>query len=215
MRDRFRAMVNAYRMTREVDPRLDVLLAVALVVPIVLGVVLGLLVGPLVLWIVSGVLLGLLVGLLVFGRRLQSAQLAHIEGMPGAAAAVLDQMRGQWFVVPAVGVNKQQEMVHRVVGRPGIVLVTEGGTSQRVKGLVQRERKKLARVAGDAPVHVVMVGDGEGDTVELRKLQSTMLKLPNDLGKKEVPKLARRLAPLDKGNIPMPKGYIPRGGRPR
>jgi hypothetical protein len=215
VRERFKAMADSYRLTREVDPRLDLWMALSVALPLVAGIVLGLVIGGIVLWAITGLLLGLTFALFVFGRRLQTAQIAQIEGMPGAAAAILNQLRGQWFVTPAVGANKQQEMVHRVVGRPGIVLVTEGGTSQRVKGLLSRERKKLSRVAGDAPVHIVMVGDGEGDTVELGKLQSTMLKLPNDLKKTEVPKLARRLAPLDKGNIPMPKGYIPRGGRPR
>ena len=117
--------------------------------------------------------------------------------------------------MPAVAVNKHQEMVHRVVGRPGIVLVAEGGTSQRVKGLVAQQRKKLKRVAGDTPINVIMSGDGTGDTVELGKLQVELTKLGNVLDKREVPKLARKLAPLDKSNIPMPKGHIPRGGRPR
>lgn len=215
MRDRLRTIANAYRMTREADPRLELWLAVAVLVPVVAGVVVSLLTGGWLLWMPTAVLLGIVAALFVFGRRVQSAQFAAIEGMPGAAAAVLQQMRGQWFVTPAVAVNKHQEMVHRVVGRPGIVLVTEGGTSQRVKGLVARERKKLDRVRGDAPVHVVLSGDGSGDTVELGKLQVELTKLRNVLSKTEVPKLARRLAPLDKGNIPMPKGYIPRGGRPR
>lgn len=214
MRERLRAFGNAYRLTRDFDPRLNLWLAVAFGVPVVAGLVAGILTGAWLLWMPSAVMLGLLVALLVFGRRVQAAQFSSIEGMPGAAAAVLQQMRGQWFVTPAVGVNKQQEMVHRAVGRCGIVLVTEGGTSQRVKALVSRERKKLNRVAGDTPVHVVMSGDGEGDTVQLGKLQVTLAKLPNELSKTEVPKLARKLAPLDKGNVPMPKGHIPRG-RPR
>jgi len=213
--DRFRALGNAYRMTSEVDPRLTLYIALAVGVPLVAGIVTAALTGGWLVWSPLGLTLGLLLGLLIFGRRVQAAQFQHIEGIPGAAAAVLEQMRGQWFVVPAVAVNKHQEMVHRVIGRPGIVLVSEGGTSQRVKGLIAQARKKLSRVAGDTPIHVVMTGDGSGDTVELRKLQVELTKLSNTLSKTEVPKLARKLAPLDKGNIPMPKGAIPRGGRPR
>lgn len=215
MMDRIRQLGAAYRTTAEVDPRLTLYLALGIVLPIVAGVVAGAVTGAWVLWVPSGVVLGLLVGLLIFGRRVQRAQFQQIEGVPGAAAAVLEQMRGQWFITPAVAVNKHQEMVHRAVGRPGVVLVAEGDNRQRVKGLIAQARKKLKRVVGDTPIHTVMVGDGEGDTVQLSKLQVELAKLSNTLSKTEVPKLARKLAPLDKGNIPMPKGAIPRGGRPR
>lgn len=215
MKDRFRALGTAWRMTSEVDPRLKLYVALAIVVPLVAGVVAAAITGGWLLWSPLGLTIGLFAGLLVFGRRVQAAQFQQIEGVPGAAAAVLDQLRGQWFVTPAVAINKHQEMVHRAIGRPGIVLVAEGGSSQRVKGLVAQARKRLKRVAGDTPIHVVLTGDGSGDTVELSKLQVELTKLPNTLSKTEVPKLARKLAPLDKGNIPMPKGAIPRGGRPR
>lgn len=215
MMDRIRQLGAAYRMTAEVDPRLTLSMALGVVVPIVAGVVAAALTGGWLLWVPTGVLLGLFTGLLIFGRRVQRAQFRQIEGVPGAAAAVLEQMRGQWFITPAVAINKHQEMVHRAVGRPGVVLVAEGDNRQRVKGLVAQARKKLKRVVGTTPVHVVVVGDGEGDTVELSKLQVELAKLSNTLSKTEVPKLARKLAPLDKGNIPMPKGAMPRGGRPR
>lgn len=215
MMDRFRQIGTAYRMTREVDPRLDLWLAVSILVPTVAGVVAAAITGAWLLWAPTGLLLGITIALLVFGRRVQSAQFQQIEGIPGAAAAVLDQMRGQWFVTPGVAVNKHQEMVHRAVGRCGIVLVGEGDNHQRVKGLAAQARKKLKRISGDAPIHIVLVGDGEGDTVPLGKLQVELAKFSNTLDKTEVPKLARRLAPLDKGNIPMPKGAIPRHGRPR
>lgn len=214
MMDRLRQVGTAYRMTAEVDPRLNLYLALSLVLPIVAGVVATVLSGGW-LWSPLGVVLGLLIALLVFGRRVQRARFQQIEGEPFAAAAVLDEMRGQWFVTPAVAVNKHREMVHRAIGRCGIVLVGEGDNRQRVKGLVAQARKRLKRVTGDTPIHVVLVGDGEDGTVELAKLQVELAKLSNTLDKTEVPKLARKLAPLDKGNIPMPKGAIPRHGRPR
>lgn len=215
MMDRFRQLGAAYRMTKEVDPRITLWLAVSLLLPIVMGVVVAAVTGGWALWVPIGVLIGLLAVMLVFGRRVQSAQFQQIEGIPGAAAAVLDQMRGQWFVTPAVAVNKHQEMVHRAVGRCGIVLVGEGDNRQRVKGLIAQAAKRLKRISGDTPIHTILVGDGENGTVELGKLQVELAKLSNTLDKTEVPKLARKLAPLDKGNIPMPKGAIPRHGRPR
>ena len=103
--------------------------------PIVIGsglgtlavlVIVGLLTGLAALLIPLGVLLGLLVSMILFGRFAQAAQYASIEGQPGAAAAVLENMRGNWTVTPAVAANRNMDVVHRVVGRPGVVLVGEG-----------------------------------------------------------------------------------------
>jgi hypothetical protein len=207
VRERLQTIVRAFHLTREVDDKLVPLLLASLLVPIGIGVVLGLLIGGIVLWPLVGLLGGLTVALSVFGRRVQRAQMTSIEGQPGAAAAILQQMRGQWFVTPAVAFTRKQEFVHRVVGRPGIVLVAEGDSPTKLKQLLAQEKKKLLRVAGDVPVHTVSVGHADGQ-VELRKLQLHLTKLGVEVGKKEVPKLARKLAPLDKGNIPIPKGYI-------
>ena len=114
--DRLRQMVDAYRQVREIDTRLDAYVAIALGVPIVAGLVVSVVTGAWVLWMPSAVLLGVLLALLVFGRRLQSAQYDMMEGVPGAAYAVLDRMRGQWFVQPTVGVNKQQDIIRILLG---------------------------------------------------------------------------------------------------
>lgn len=208
MRERIDLLVRAFRMTREVDDRLVLYLALGAGVSLALMVGLGFLLGRPVLFAILGVMLALVVALSIFGRRAQGAQLSVMEGQPGAAAAVLNQMRGQWFVTPAIAITRKQELVHRVVGRPGIVLVAEGDSSAKLKQLLAQEKKKVQRVAGDVPVHTVAVGDGPKE-VELSKLQWHVTKLPGHLKKREVPKLHRKLAPLDKGNIPMPKGFIP------
>ena len=52
--------------------------------------------------------------------------------------------------------------MHRLVGRPGIVLVGEGAP-HRVRGLIAQEKKKIARIAGDTPIYDIIVGTGEGD----------------------------------------------------
>lgn len=161
-------------------------------------------------WYLAGALAAIAVAMIVFGRSAQSAQYAQIEGRPGAAAAVLDVLRGQWFVTPAVAFTKKQDFIHRVVGRPGVVLVTEGRAT-RIRPLLDKERRRLGRIVGDTPVHVLNVGTGEGQ-VELQRLQVTLNKLPRKLGKRDVPRLARELDALDPG-LPMPKGYIPQPGK--
>ncbi|MFP5308710.1 MAG: DUF4191 domain-containing protein [Actinomycetes bacterium] len=207
MRERLQTIVRAFHLTREVDDKLVPLLLAAVLVPVALGVSVAAITGGWILWPLLGLLTGLVVALSVFGRRVQRAQMTAIEGQPGAAAAILQQMRGQWFVTPAVAFTRKQELVHRVVGRPGIVLVAEGDSRTKLEQLLAQEKKKLVRVAGDVPVHTVSVGRGEGQ-VELTKLQLHLTRLGVEVSKKDVPKLARKLAPLDKGNIPIPKGYI-------
>lgn len=205
MKDRLRQLKAAWSQLREVDDKAIALILLGATVGLLLGVGLGALIG---IWAmpVFGLSFAVLGALVVFNRRVQKAQYEAIEGQPGAAAAVLNIMRGQYFVTPAVAVNAKQDMVHRVVGRCGVVLVGEG-SGQRVKGLLAKERKRLKRVVGDTTITSLVVGDGEGQ-VPLNKLQSTVTKLPGELKKAEVPKLERRLKPLDKG-APVPKGIDP------
>lgn len=205
MKERFRQLRLAWKELRQADPRALGWILLAAMVGLLLGVGMGMLVG---IWAmpVFGLLFALLGALVVFNRRMQKAQYAAIEGQVGAAAAVLNVMRGQWFVSPAVAINAKQDMVHRVLGRCGVVLVGEGAPA-RVKNLLVKERKRVDRLVGEVPVTTVVVGDGDGQ-VPLRRIQSTITKLPRKLRKTEVPKLERKLKPLDK-NPPIPKGIDP------
>ena len=143
---------QAFGNTRTVDPKLVPLVAgVGLGVLLVCALV-GVLTGYPVLGTVAGVSLGLSGALLVFGQRASRAAIGSIEGRPGAAAAVLQSMRGPWLVTPAVAFTRKQEFVHRVVGRPGIILVGEGSPA-RVAALLRQEKRRVARVAGEtAPI---------------------------------------------------------------
>ena len=53
-----------------------------------------------------------------------------MEGQPGAAAAALRMLRRGWKTDPAIAFTKQQDVVHRVVGPPGIVLIGEGNPNR-------------------------------------------------------------------------------------
>jgi hypothetical protein len=205
VRERLRQIRDAWRELRRADSAAAGLVVAGALLGALAGVGIGFLLG---IWtmVAFGVLFSMLGALLVFNRRLQKAQYNAIEGQTGAAAAVLNILRGQWFVSPAVAVTAKQDMVHRVVGRCGVVLVGEGAP-QRVKGLLAKERKRLERVAGDAPITVLVVGDGDGQ-VPIRKLQSRVSRLPRKLRRTEVPRLERRLKPLDR-TPPIPKGIDP------
>ncbi|MFO7959483.1 MAG: DUF4191 domain-containing protein [Nitriliruptoraceae bacterium] len=208
MRERLEQFQQAWTQVRQLDPKVVPWVALGAVIGLLVGVGLGALspVLTLVFMPVLGLLFALLGALAVFNRRASKAQFAAIEGQPGAAAAVLQSLRGQWFVTPAVAVNAKQDMVHRVVGRCGIVLVGEGAP-QRVKGLLAKERKRMQRATGEVTVTTLVVGDRENET-PLPKLQVTLSKLPRELKKGEVPKLERKLKPLDR-DLPIPKGVDP------
>ncbi|MET9069787.1 DUF4191 domain-containing protein [Streptosporangium sandarakinum] len=177
---------------------------------LVLFVVLGLVTGWFWYLLLIGVMAALIVGLVVFGQLAQRAQYSMLQGQPGAAAAILQSMRGNWEVTPAVAVNRDQDIVHRVVGYPGIVLVSEGPGS-RVQRMLVAEKKRVQRVALDVPVYDIQSGDGEGQ-IPIGKLQRHLMKLPRNLKKPAVYEVNNRLKALPQ-TLPMPKGPLPRGGR--
>src|SRR5215469_4694127 len=142
-------------------------------------VVVGLLTGLAAFLIPLGVIGGLLTSTILFGRFAQAAQFKAIEGQPGAPVAVLQQMRGNWTVTPAVNGNRNMDLVHRVVGRPGVVLIGEGNPA-RVSALLAAEKKRTARVAFDVPIFEMQVGDDEGQ-VSIRKLTRKVMRLPRNL----------------------------------
>jgi hypothetical protein len=211
MRDRARQFRFAFSYTRRHDPRFLPYFAVAVLVPLAVTVVVALVTGAWLITVPVGIMVALLAGMFVFGRRTTAAMYNEISGQPGAAAQVLQTMRGDWRVTPAVQVSTQQDLVHRVIGRPGVILVAEGGSS-RLKGLLGQEMKRVRRVTGGVEIYVVVVGEGE-DEVPLKKIQTHFVKLPRNLTPKQVNALDTRLKAMSGPNIPMPKGPLPRGAR--
>jgi len=208
---RLRQMAQVYSMTRKTDPRIGLVLGGIFVGTAVVAFVLlyFLLPGGLVFPILTAVLLGVLATLIVFGRRAQKSQYAQIEGQPGAAAAALSQLRRGWKVEPGIAFNRNQDLVHRVVGPPGIVLVGEGNPN-RLRSLMANERRKHERVAADTPIHEVVSGDGEG-AVPIPKLQRHVTKLGRSIKPAEMTDVLQRLKALDanRSNMPIPKGPVP------
>lgn len=201
---------QAFVQTKAVDPKLVPILAAVCLPILAVGIVIGVLTGHPVLGSFFGLTLALLAGLLIFGRRTSVAQLGAIEGKPGAAAAVLQASRG-WRVTPAVAFTRKQDFVHRAVGRGGIVLVGEGAPA-RVGTLLKQEHRRIARVAGEAPIHEFSVGNGDGQ-VPLKSLQVQLTRLPKALKPADVTQLDTRLKALSDNDLPMPKGPMPRAKR--
>ena len=201
---------QAYSLTAKNDPKLPWILLIGFAAVAAVVEVVGVLLGSPFLFIPLAVLAGLLAALVLFTRRVQSSQYKQVEGQPGAAAWALETMRGDWRVSAGVAGTPQFDAVHRVLGRPGVVLVGEG-SPQRVRPLIAQEKKKVARIVGDTPIYDIVVGDEEGQ-VPLRKLSAHVMRLPRNLNAAEVNSLGRRMAALGGGKMPVPGGPLP-GGR--
>jgi len=195
---------------RKANPKALPIVAATGIGIIAIMVVVGLLTGLAAFLIPLGVLAGLTAAMILFGRFAQSAQYATIAGQPGAAAAILQSMRGNWTVTPAVSFNRNTDVVHRTVGRPGVILVGEGSPN-RLPSLLAAEKKRISRVAVDVPIYDIQVGDEEGQ-IPIRKVQRYIMKLPKNLKGPAVADLNYRLKALPQ-SLQMPKGPVPRNAR--
>jgi Domain of unknown function (DUF4191) len=214
-RETWKSMAQAFTLTRKQDPKfLPYLILFSVVAAAALYV--------LVLWVTDSTLLPipfavfgfLIVGMFVFSRRAQAAMYGQAEGQPGAAGWLMEQqLKGDWRLTQGIAGTTSLDVVHRLVGRPGIVLVGEGAP-HRVRGLIAQEKKKISRVAGDTPIYDVTVGTNEGE-LRLGKLNRWLLKLPNNLSKQEVSALDKRLAALGGARMPVPQGPMPQGAKMR
>ena len=147
----------------------------------------------------------------------ERAAYRSLEGQPGAAAAALGVLRRGWKVQPAVAVTKNQDLVHRVVGRPGVILIGEGN-NQRVRNLLGVEKKKHARVVGEVPIYDIVAStdneESEG-VVPVKKLSKYIMKLPKNIAPADVTDVLQRLKALDamRPTMPIPRGPMPTSAR--
>ena len=130
----------AYSITKEVQPRIGLMLA---------GIFLAVIVGvrrrrlraeraPSLWGPITGIPFAVLLTVIFFGRRVEKAAYSSLEGQLGPGRTRCPPCAG-WTVDPAVAVTRNQDVVHRVVGRPGIVLVAEGAPNRVRQPARQRE----------------------------------------------------------------------------
>ena len=204
-------LIQAYKLTRERDKKVGIVcLAWFLGVAIVVGGLFWYFLHP-IAGVITGIASGMLAWMIVFGRRAERAAYAQLEGQPGAAAAALGVLRRGWQVQPAVSVTKNQDLVHRVVGRPGVILIGEGNP-QRVRNLLGVEKKKHARVVGEnTPIYDILAGDEGEDAVPINKLSKHIMKLPKNISPADVTDVLQRLKALDamRPQMPIPRGPMP------
>lgn len=207
-------LADAYKVTKRSYSWLPWALLGAFVLGLAIGLVPAIITGRWIQWLILGILFASTFPLFLLMRLVRKASFAQIAGKPGAASAVLGNVRRGWNVKeePVRFNARTQDMVFRALGRPGVLLVSEGPKS-RVRSLIEEERKAIKRVAPSAPVHVIMVGEEEGQ-VSLDVLERQMRKMKKQITSQEVAALSYRLEAIHANNLPIPKGIDPTNVRP-
>lgn len=195
---------ETFGLVRKHDPR--ALVYAALILVVVIGVFVGLAfaLDHLIIFPIIGVLFGLLAGANFLGYRGQKAVLKEVADRRGVALELIRKMRGDWKITEAVQFTRNQDFVHRVVGRPGIVLIGEG-RPQATRELLRTEARRARRVAPDVAVHELLIGPD----VPLDKLTNRLAKLPRVLRPADVRSLDVKLKAVAGASLPLPKGPVP------
>jgi hypothetical protein len=210
---RLKQIREVFTMTRRHDPMVPWLMLLVFLGVVAVSFLVGFWLDNWITGLIIGIPLGLLGATFILSRRAERAAFAQIENQPGASGAALGTLRRGWITEEQpVAVNpRTQDAVFRAIGRPGVVLVSEGPT-HRVKPLLDAERKRLERILPNVTVHVIESGRGEGQ-VPISEVAKKMGKLKKELTKLEVNAVSKRIASL--GNrLPIPKGIDPYKARP-
>jgi len=222
---RLKQFVYAYQVTKKLDPKLPWALlgwglGVAAVVFVVLFILVGANIFGLIFTIITTIMAGLVAAMSTLSRRVQRSAYKQLDGQTGGGWAVIEQsVKRGWSKTPAVQFNKQQDLVHRLIGRAGILLVAEGDPG-RAAVLLSNERKAIARYLGpDVHVDEVYVGDDTtAGQVPLNKLAPFLTKRglrgKTQLTPSQISEYSKRLAAIAKTPMDMmPKGPMPKGNR--
>lgn len=206
----WRQLREVYKFTKEADPATPWKLLAAFVLPLIVFIVIGIFVKPIWLWVIFGISGGAAAASFMFTRLAKDSAYKRHRGQPGSAeVAFVDLPKKKWTITPTYTATKQGEVVHRLVGSPGIVLVGEGEKG-RLKKLLDAETRRHEQVAYGVEVFVIQMGDKDGQ-VPLEKLAREIKRLPKKLDTVQIEETINRLKALDnlRGQLPIPKGPLP------
>lgn len=197
---------QAYSVTREARPILPILLLAIFVGVMAIGIGIGIAADRTLYISLMTIPFALIITLFSFSRIAEGAAYASIAGQAGAGASVLMSIRKGWTTTAGVQVARNQDLVHRSLGRAGVVITGEGSNNVRV--MMTDERRKMERFLSGVPIHEILVGDEEG-RIPLRKIQKHLKKLPKKLTKTQLREARAREKSLGGMKLPMPKGPMP------
>ncbi|MCC3761983.1 DUF4191 domain-containing protein [Glycomyces sp. TRM65418] len=202
---RLKTIGMAIKFTSQRDKLFVPLEAAAILLPFVIVTALVVFARFSLLWYISALFVALLAGMIVLNVRTSKVVNKEAVGKPGAAYALIDGIRG-WQVTPGVAALSETQMVHRAVGKAGVVLLGEGGG--KVRKLLGQEKKRISRVVGSTPVYTFMVGETPNDDFSVTEVRKRLMKLPKNIDSKAANHIAKRLDALGIG-MAIPKGPIP------
>jgi hypothetical protein len=201
---------------KEVDPKALPLgiffAALAFLVILVVGsVISGFTFLGIVIWAILAIVTGYLTLLLTMTRRSNTAIFKKYENEPGRISITVGTLtRRRWKGTnQPVAINaRTKDMVFRIVGPAGVVLMAEGGKAS-AKALLEDERRKVQRLATGVTVHT-FYSSQDGDGVPLGQLHKKISKLKRTMNRAEITAVQNRLSSLDsRSGLPIPKGIDP------
>lgn len=212
-----RQLREAWKMTYEHDKKLPLYVfgawGLVIVVSVILAAILVATTGAKTWWIwgpIFGVLMGMSAAMWVFTVRMKKATYVKYEGQPGAGEVALSMLnKKKYTYTAAIAFNRSQDVIHRVIGPCGLVLIGDGH-SARTKQLLNNERRRHAAIGYNIEVQTLMIGDGDGE-IPLDQLAKHIQRMPKTLDKVQIDDLKSRLKALDavKQRLPIPKGPMP------
>ena len=162
-------------------------------------------------WTILGIVAGYLSALLTLTNRANKAIFTKYANEPGRISLSVGTLTRRVYkgTNQPVAVNaRTRDMVFRVVGPAGVVLMGEGAKAS-TQQLLEDERRKVQRVASGVTVHTFYSSE-DGSGVPIRALHKKVSKLKRTLTKSEIRAVQNRLAAMDsRGGLPIPKGVDP------
>jgi hypothetical protein len=163
------------------------------------------------IWSVLALIAGYLSALLTLTNRANRAIFTKYANEPGRISLTVGTLTRRIYkgTNQPVAVNaRTKDMVFRVVGPAGVVLMGEGAKNS-TQQLLEDERRKIQRVASGVTVHTFYSSE-DGSGVPIHVLHKKVNKLKRTMSKTEIRAVQNRLAAMDsRGGLPIPKGIDP------
>ncbi|MDO5048973.1 MAG: DUF4191 domain-containing protein [Actinomycetaceae bacterium] len=193
-------LIDAYKITKRSFPWIGWVLLGSTVA--VVGIFLAIAIWQnmnIFILILFALTLAFMVPTMILALLVKKAMYRQVSGTVGSVYAVITQIRRGWNIEEEpIAANRHQDLVWRLIGRPGVVLLAEGPVG-RVRDLAEKERKLAQRVVTNLPVHVIYVGEGKGQ-VKLEDIEKELRHLPKALHRNEVPEVVNRIQAVSAHN---------------
>ncbi len=206
-----RQIREAYRVTKEQEPRLPWYMLGVFVLGVAVFTGLGFVLGSPILWGVLGISVGVLAALFLLTRLARRSMYRRYEGQVGSAEVALGMLGRKWNYNVGIAAARNRDsvdVVHRVLGPGGLILIGEGN-AKNLKKLLASEKRRHEQVAFGVDVDVIQMGKGAGQ-VPLDALANDIKKRPKKLTTDQIAEVKSRLKALDamRPAAPIPKGPI-------